>query len=224
MRAKVLETIERCASACEFVRAEDFHADFDAEGLGFTIRYLHDEAFTFRVGPHPGLRDRLLSIELPGDVEDRDERSRTWETLAPAITGWAQRVDEELKALPYIRKLGEVTARVDELEKLLAGIDPKRYATKDELEALRKRLDELERQAVATMEANADATEDVAAAVTKLHADVEALKQAAPNMPLRSVLRWAAVRFWGYIKSPNAAAEISGAVESVKALTSGITG
>ena len=221
VKAEVLRYVEGCGHNCQIVRANDFHVVFDPGREAFRVECLPDPAYSFLLEPDPR-QSTWKSTEAPGEAKAEEHRVyRSFEDVRDALWEWAYRVDQELLALPWIRQLGEATSRVAELEKLLEGV-PDRYATKDELEALRRRLDELERRTTETMRAGADATEDIEAAVLRLHADVEAMKGSVPHMSLRTVARWVALRFWGYIKNPNAAAEITSAIESMKALGTGL--
>ncbi|MBK8237663.1 MAG: hypothetical protein IPK74_19170 [Deltaproteobacteria bacterium] len=200
------------------LRRDDFRLEFDEGGLTLTCLAAAQYRFEVLVAGE-GFR----SIECPGVLYEVDQRAyNDIGGLYSGVREWCLRVEEELAALPNIRLLIDLNERVERLEDVLQ-VFPDRVATEQELENLRERIDAWERKAAADMRAVSDRFDDVEAQLGKLHEELDAIRRVAGGLTIRAVVRAVVTRVWNYAKSPDSPAELAAAVESVKALTEGVT-
>jgi predicted nucleic acid-binding Zn-ribbon protein len=135
---------------------------------------------------------------------------------------WLARLDDEIEALPTVRRLEELAQRISDIEDAIKDL-PDTYVTREQADELRRHLDDLEARWTAHMRETEAKAADLEERVSKLHAEIEMLKQVVDTATVRGLARLVAVRVWRYAKSPETPQQIATACESVKALTDGVT-
>ncbi|HEY0778845.1 MAG TPA: hypothetical protein VGD56_12825 [Gemmatirosa sp.] len=194
IRAQLLNEIHAALDAGQQFKADDFaiEATPGKDGAGsLSIRYRFDSTYYFRAEIPNTVEERFLlgghqvniiGITTPGTLTDTERLAySSKEKLLAGITQWTNRIRDELLAIPLHRQQAEQQAQ---LEALLGQIDalPDEYFTRDEAQAVRARLDELEQQLRANIEAAAKTHTDAAAELAALHSDIELLKQSTESL------------------------------------------
>jgi hypothetical protein len=180
-------------------KAEDFIVEPSPrkDGSGaLQIRFRFDDAYTFQVEIPNVVEERSFygdddhkvkigGVVNPGTLTQKERVAYTTKgELLSGITQWVDRIHEELLSVPTNRQLEE---HQSQLEELMANVDelPDEFFTREEAEVLRDRLDELESQMRANIEAASATQKEAAAQVASLHADVELLKRSAESLKKR---------------------------------------
>lgn len=207
----------------KLVRREDFVLTF---GVGlFSIEYLHAEGYQFVAQIYSGrsVPFQAETREAPGYLTVVDECSYHGESaLSSAMSEWLARLDEEIAALPTARRLEELAQRISDIEDAIKDL-PNAYLTCEEADVLRRRMDDLQARWTEHMrQAEADQA-DLDEQISKLHAEMEMLKQVATTTTVRGLARLLAVRVWPYAKSPDTPRQIAAACQTAKALKEGVT-
>ena len=193
IRPRIVAAANTALASGPHFKADDFSVATTSreDGSGtLEIRYRFDDAYVFHVElPNTGYERtwltgpklKITGFTSPGFLTSRENvLYEQIPELIAGITGWTERIHEEMLAVPVNRRLAE---HRDQLDGLIAQIGdlPDEYFTREEADALRARLDELESQMRANIEGAASSA-DVDARLSELHADIELLKRSAESL------------------------------------------
>ena len=171
-KAFIAGALEAGLKGRKLVRREDFNLTF-GDGL-FSINYLHtvDYHFTARIQSGRSVAFQVGTVEAPGGLAVFDERSYQGESaLSSGMLEWLTRLDDEIEALPTIRRLEELAQRISDIEDAIKDV-PDTYLTREQADVLRRRMDDLEALWTARMRETEAKEADLEERVSKLHAEM----------------------------------------------------
>ena len=202
IRASLLRSISDALEAHPYFAAEDFDVkQFDATEDEFDsvrIEYRHERKF-FLAATIPntklkkpdgtGRGSYRISAEIsPGEMGATETVEFSGQKqFIGGIETWIGWLDEEIKALPINRQIEDQRQKIAAMEVELASM-PDEYLSVQEATSIKERIDALETLLRSNLEASGGDKAAVEGMVTRLHAEVEALKTQVDALKLPRVV------------------------------------
>lgn len=133
------------------------------------------------------------------------------------VNHWANRIREELSAIPFHRELAEQRSIIEEIEEQVASF-PDEYFTKEESEKVQQRLNELESQLRENIEKHAKDQEEAKRQISELRTDFEILRQTLDGLNKKGWAGTLLVRVSRWVKNPQNRELLKSGAEVAKVL------
>jgi hypothetical protein len=230
LRPKAISDLLKAATKGTAFIAEDFSVDAGSTSTGGStanIVYRYDLNYRFQatIGAAPTSSDFKINCAIAPGVLNQAEKITvgSFDDLLVAVSSWAQRVNDELAAVPLYRHLLARQQEIDDLLHSFASESSDQF-TADEVAMLKHQLDELRSLFESNIEEHTKSKSEISAKVSALNGEMDLLKRSLDTLTKKGWWSSLKVRTAKWSRDPDNVQLLKSGVTLAKALLPEIAG